>query len=254
MSRSGPEWVPLDMGKHIGSIHKKHYAELQALLPGLRPEERRAASWTAWRRPWCPTRRCCSISTSISAGWCRTGCRSPSARMSMAMSTCGACPTRGARWRSLCRRRRAAANMPKRIADIEAHAWPDPEDPAQFAGLTERARALYENTGFVHRRRCDQGRAADERPADPRLRAVLHRHGDQPRVLRRADGQGHRPAVPDVDALHGRGRALCADRLCHRRSRHPDLAAAVAQALSQAGQAVSHPSCTSTSSPAPTCS
>ncbi len=33
MTRSGPERAPLDMGKHIGSIHKKHYVRLRELLP-----------------------------------------------------------------------------------------------------------------------------------------------------------------------------------------------------------------------------
>ncbi|NUM46167.1 MAG: hypothetical protein HUU38_15810, partial [Anaerolineales bacterium] len=36
MERAGPEWVPLDMGKHIGSIHRRHYADLAPLLPGVR--------------------------------------------------------------------------------------------------------------------------------------------------------------------------------------------------------------------------
>ena len=35
MDHTGPEWVPLDMGKHIGSIHKNHYGALAPLLPGL---------------------------------------------------------------------------------------------------------------------------------------------------------------------------------------------------------------------------
>jgi uroporphyrinogen decarboxylase len=35
------------------------------------------------------------------------------------------------------------------IADIEAFNWPDPNDPAQFEGLRERAKDLYENTGYV---------------------------------------------------------------------------------------------------------
>lgn len=35
------------------------------------------------------------------------------------------------------------------IEDIKAFNWPDPNDPAQFAGLRKRAKDLYENTGYV---------------------------------------------------------------------------------------------------------
>ncbi len=35
------------------------------------------------------------------------------------------------------------------IADLDDFAWPDPEDPDQFRGLREQARALYQDTGYV---------------------------------------------------------------------------------------------------------
>jgi len=35
------------------------------------------------------------------------------------------------------------------IADVEAFAWPDPHDPAMFAGLAEQAKEWYENTDYV---------------------------------------------------------------------------------------------------------
>jgi uroporphyrinogen decarboxylase len=35
------------------------------------------------------------------------------------------------------------------VADIERHPWPDPCNPALFAGLRERARWLYDNTDYV---------------------------------------------------------------------------------------------------------
>jgi uroporphyrinogen decarboxylase len=35
------------------------------------------------------------------------------------------------------------------IDEIEAFPWPDPHDPAQFAGLREQAKHLYENTDYV---------------------------------------------------------------------------------------------------------
>jgi uroporphyrinogen decarboxylase len=35
------------------------------------------------------------------------------------------------------------------LADINAISWPNPEDPARFAGLRERVKALYETTDFA---------------------------------------------------------------------------------------------------------
>jgi uroporphyrinogen decarboxylase len=37
----------------------------------------------------------------------------------------------------------------KSLADLEAHAWPDPRDPAMFSGLAQEARRLYTETGFA---------------------------------------------------------------------------------------------------------
>lgn len=39
--------------------------------------------------------------------------------------------------------------LQQRPEDIENYAWPDTEDPAQFAGLKERAKELHETTGYV---------------------------------------------------------------------------------------------------------
>lgn len=35
------------------------------------------------------------------------------------------------------------------VAELESHAWPDPDDPAMFDGLARKARDLYENTDYV---------------------------------------------------------------------------------------------------------
>jgi uroporphyrinogen decarboxylase len=37
----------------------------------------------------------------------------------------------------------------KSLGDLEAHPWPDPRDPAMFAGLAEEARRLHTETGFA---------------------------------------------------------------------------------------------------------
>ena len=147
MSRSGPEWVPLDMGKHIGSIHKKHYAELKPHLPQVEmqngdvildrmaqtivPDEALLQHFGVdfrWLVPhWVQVTERTDVDGYIDM-W--------------------GVPYKGAEGDHY-----AVDGAPLRnaetIADIEAHAWPDPEDSAQFAGLGERARDLYENTGFI---------------------------------------------------------------------------------------------------------
>ena len=35
------------------------------------------------------------------------------------------------------------------MEELESHPWPDPDDPAMFAGLAEKAKDLYENTDYV---------------------------------------------------------------------------------------------------------
>lgn len=147
MARSGPEWVPLDMGKHIGSIHKKHYADLAPHLPQVAlqngglildrmaqtvvPDEALLRHFNVdfrWLVPnWVQVTERTDVDGYIDM-W--------------------GVPYKGAEGDHY-----AVDGAPLRaaqtIADIEAHAWPDPDDPAQFAGLRERARDLFENTGYV---------------------------------------------------------------------------------------------------------
>ncbi|MCB2109537.1 MAG: hypothetical protein H6895_03565 [Defluviimonas sp.] len=147
MDRSGPEWVPLDMGKHIGSIHKKHYAALRPLLPDLDlrnesvildrmaqtvvPDEALLQHFNVdfrWLVPhWVQVKERHDVDGYIDM-W--------------------GVPYKGADGDHY-----AVDGAPLKaadsIADIDAHDWPDPEDPAQFAGLGDRARELYETTGYV---------------------------------------------------------------------------------------------------------
>lgn len=150
MTHSGPEWVPVDLGKHIGSIHKKHYAALKALMPGLElnngdlildrmaqtvvPDEALLQHFNVdfrWLVPnWVQVRERSDVDGYIDM-W--------------------GVPYKGAGGDhyavdSLAKAPLAEAETPK---DIENYDWPDPEDPAQFAGLRQRAKALYENTGYV---------------------------------------------------------------------------------------------------------
>jgi len=151
MTRSGPEWVPLDMGKHIGSIHKKHYAELGPLLPqlGLHGGERildRMAQTVVpdeallqhfgvdfrWLVPnWVQV----TERTDVEGYFDMWGVPYKGAHGDhFAVDTLSRAPL-------------ADCETPE---DVEkAACWPDPEDPAQFAGLAERARQLHETTGYV---------------------------------------------------------------------------------------------------------
>lgn len=150
MSRSGPEWVPLDMGKHIGSIHKKHYADLKALLPQVEmkngdvildrmaqtivPDEALLKHFGVDFRWLVPN-------------W---------VQVTQRVNTDGYFDMWGVPYKGAEGDHYAVDSLSKApladaetAADIEAYAWPDPEDPAQFAGLKERARELYETTGYV---------------------------------------------------------------------------------------------------------
>jgi uroporphyrinogen decarboxylase len=147
MARSGPEWVPLDMGKHIGSIHKKHYFDLKPLLPQVEmnngdvildrmaqiivPDEALLQHFGVdfrWLVPhWVQVTERDNVDGYIDMwGVSYKGAEGDHYAVDGA-------PLKAA----------------ETIADIETHAWPDPEDPAQFAGLGDRARDLFENTGYV---------------------------------------------------------------------------------------------------------
>lgn len=151
MARSNPEWVPLDMGKHIGSIHKTHYAALRPHLPQIEmnngdvildrmaqtivPDEALLQHFGVDFRWLVPV-------------WVQVTERSD---VDGYVDMWGV-PYKGAHGDHF-----AVDSLAKApLADCEttedvlnATCWPDPEDPAQFAGLRERAKWLHENTGYV---------------------------------------------------------------------------------------------------------
>ena len=153
MTRSGPEWVPIDMGKHIGSIHKKHYAELKSHLPGVEmnngnlildrmaqtvvPDEALLQHFNVDFRWLVPNWVQVTEREDLEAG---------------GYFDMWGVPYKGAHGDHY-----AVDTLAKApLADCEtaedvlnADCWPDPEDPAQFAGLRERAKHLYETTGYV---------------------------------------------------------------------------------------------------------
>lgn len=151
MERAAPKWVPLDMGKHIGSIHKRHYAALKRLLPRIDlknddlildrmaqtvvPDEALLEHFGIdfrWLVPnWVQVRERADVEGYFDM-W--------------------HVPYRGAHGDhfavdTLAKAPLADCETPEDVA--AAGCWPDPEDPAQFAGLRERARRLHETTGYV---------------------------------------------------------------------------------------------------------
>ncbi|WP_170765769.1 uroporphyrinogen decarboxylase family protein [Ruegeria lacuscaerulensis] len=153
MTRTGPEWVPLDMGKHIGSVHKTHYAELAAGLPDLDlqnggrildrmaqtvvPDEALLQHFNVDFRWLVPN-------------WVQVTERDD-------LEDGGYFDMWGVPYKGAHGDHYAVDTLAKApLADCEAaedvlnaDCWPDPEDPAQFAGLRERAKHLHDTTSYV---------------------------------------------------------------------------------------------------------
>lgn len=150
MNRANPEWVPLDMGKHIGSIHKKHYAELTPHLPDVTmangsvildrmaqtivPDEALLQYFNVDFRWLVPNWVQVTEREGIDGYFDMWGV-----------------PYKGAHGDHFAVDSLAEAPLAycEKPEDVEKFNWPDPEDPAQFAGLAERAKELYDNTGYV---------------------------------------------------------------------------------------------------------
>ncbi len=151
MTRSGPEWVPLDMGKHIGSIHKTHYAALRPLLPqlGLHGGERIVDRMAQTVVPDESLLRHFDVDFRwLVPNWVQVTERTDVEGYHDMWGV----PYKGAHGDHYAVDSQATAPLahcetPEDVAD--ASCWPDPEDPAQFAGLAARARDLHENTGYV---------------------------------------------------------------------------------------------------------
>ncbi len=147
MNHRQPERVLVDMGKHIGSIHKKAYVKLRDYLGDVPmhnqdrildrmaqtvvPDEallQRLGIDFRWVVPhWVQVREREGVNGYIDM-W-------------------------GVPYRATADQDHFAVDgaplKKATIADLDHFPWPDTEDPAQFAGLREQARHLYENTGYV---------------------------------------------------------------------------------------------------------
>ncbi len=150
MTRSGPEWIPLDMGKHIGSIHKAHYAILSEALPDVEMNNG-ALILDRMAQTVVPDEALLQY-FGVDFRWLVPNWVQVTERADTdGYIDMWGVPYKGARddhyaVDSLSKAPLADAETPE---DIEAFDWPDPEDPEQFAGLRERARQLYETTGYV---------------------------------------------------------------------------------------------------------
>ena len=145
LSRNEPDRLPLDLGTSVTSIHREAYRALRAHV-GLPPREtaildsmqqvvvvdedvlarfhidtRQLAPGPA--RPWRPAGGGAFVDE-----W-------------------------GVRWRPASEGRYYdMAEHPLAragVGDLDRYSWPDPEDPARFVGLAERARRLHEETDFA---------------------------------------------------------------------------------------------------------
>lgn len=152
MTRNNPEWVPLDMGKHIGSIHKTHYAELAPHLNGVAMENG-GVILDRMAQTVVPDEALLEH-FNVDFRWLVPNWVQIKERDDMAD---GYIDMWGVPYKGADGDHYAVDSLAKApLADCEtaedvlnADCWPDPEDPAQFAGLRERAKELYETTGYV---------------------------------------------------------------------------------------------------------
>jgi len=147
MNHRQPERVLVDMGKHIGSIHKRAYPRLREVLGNVPmvndglildrmaqtvvPDEallERLGIDFRWVVPhWVQVKERSDAPGYIDM-W-GVPYRSPDDGDHFAVD--------------------GAPLAQATLAELDTYAWPDLDDPAQFAGLGERARWLFENTGYV---------------------------------------------------------------------------------------------------------
>ncbi len=146
MAHREPDRVPVDWGRHVGSIHRNAYARLAAHLgdPDLKNHDRildrmvqnvvldekllrRFNIDFRWIAPhWVGVREVDGDNAYVDM-WGITW-----TYMLNAYSLTGS-PLRPA----------------TRVADLDAYAWPDPYDPAMFRGLGQIARHWHANTDYV---------------------------------------------------------------------------------------------------------
>ena len=147
MNHRQPERLPIDMGKHIGSIHRRAYVQLREYLGDVpMVNERRVLdrmAQTVWPDEALLERLDVDFRWLV-PNWVQlTEREDVEGYVDMwgvpyrALEDWDHCVVDGAPMREAS------------IDEIDDFPWPDAHDPGQFAGLREQARSLHENTGYV---------------------------------------------------------------------------------------------------------
>lgn len=147
MDHRRPDRLPLDMGKHIGSVHRRAYVTLRDHLGDVpmvnedRVLDRMAQ--TVWPDEALLQRLDIDFRWVV-PNWVQVTERSDvPGYIDMwgvpyrALEDWDHCVVDGAPMREMT------------VDEIEDYPWPDPHDPAQFAGLREQAKFWHEETGYV---------------------------------------------------------------------------------------------------------
>ncbi len=147
MNHRLPDRLLLDLGKHIGSIHRRAYLKLRDHLGDVPMVNENAVldrmAQTVWPDEALLQR------LDIDFRWLVPNWVQVQERRDVpgyidmwgvpyrALEDWDHCVVDGAPMRRMS------------IEEIDDYRWPDPHDPAQFAGLREQAKHLYENTDYV---------------------------------------------------------------------------------------------------------
>ena len=142
LSRSEPDRVPVDLGTPVSSIHREAYAALRAHL-GLprrelaildRMQQIAVIDEDVLERFQADTRQ---LVLSPARAWQSAGEGEYVDEWGVRFRAAS-----GGRYFDMVGHPLAHASL----RDLDRHPWPDPEDPARFVGLQERARRLHEET------------------------------------------------------------------------------------------------------------
>lgn len=148
MSHQDPEWVPIDMGKHIGSVHRLAYPKLRDHLGNV-PMRNEGTILDRMAQTVIPDetllQRLHIDFRWIVPHWVQVKERT---------DTNGYVDMWGVPYRATSNQEHyavdgaplAAAATPR---DLEDFTWPNPHDEDQFRGLRQQAKDLYEDTGYV---------------------------------------------------------------------------------------------------------
>ncbi len=147
MNHQQPERVLVDMGKHIGSIHKNAYIKLDEYLDDV-PMTKDAKILDRMAQTVIPDEALLKR-FGIDFRWLVPNWVQVEERTDVD----GYIDMWGVPYRATEDKEHFAVDgaplKKATLADLETYPWPDPNDPEQFKGLREQAKYLYENTDYV---------------------------------------------------------------------------------------------------------